>query len=625
MSFIYPHLSHISLHATHLQVLSVFVLIIGGLYFYASEYFSMEVTALILLCSLLFLFVVFPSFVPLTHSLPATELLSGFSSPALLTVLSLLVIGEALASTGALGIVSRYLSRLSSFGLSLLLLLLAAMFLSAFLNNIPVVVLFIPVLRALLERKQRNSRWPMMGMSFASVLGGMTTLIGSSTNLLVAGSLVAMGRETLDFFTITLPGLYLAFFGMLYILLVMPRLLRSPRDSWGRRKLDSAIQGKRFVAQFMITGDSPFVGKVASVRLFSSIERATVVLVQRGESSFTPPDLSFDLRAGDILLISASRKRIDELVEAEEHGLLPPQLSGDNHSSQAGGAHEETILAEFFIPPQSSFVGRSLQDLRFRFHYHCVVLGLERGTRRMLRNLTSTRLRAGDIALVQGRTSDIRALGQQRDLVAVEHSIHKLPDAERASKAVGIFILCVLAAATGMAPIAFCALSGATAMLALGVLTLEDAVHALDRRIVLVIASAFALAASLQVTGGDRILAQCFIYLTHFVSSPPFVLSFFFLFVALLSNIISTKAAAVLFTPIAVAIADSLGVSHIPFAIAVLFASNCAFATPIGYQTNLLVMNAGQYRFVDFVRAGLPLIFVCWCCFSVLSYVYFFT
>ena len=207
----------------------------------------------------------------------------------------------------------------------------------------------------------------MMGMSFASVLGGMTTLIGSSTNLLVAGSLVAMGRETLDFFTITLPGLYLAFFGMLYILLVMPRLLRSPRDSWGRRKLDSAIQGKRFVAQFMITGDSPFVGKVASVRLFSSIERATVVLVQRGESSFTPPDLSFDLRAGDILLISASRKRIDELVEAEEHGLLPPQLSGDNHSSQAGGAHEETILAEFFHPATVFFCRSQPSGLALSF------------------------------------------------------------------------------------------------------------------------------------------------------------------------------------------------------------------------------------------------------------------
>ena len=623
MSFISSHLTHFPLHAVELQVLAVFILIVGGLYFYASEYFSIEVTALILLCSLLFLFVVLPGIVPQTRRLAPTELLSGFSSPALLTVLSLLVIGEALASTGALGIVSRYLSRLSSFRLSLLLLLLAAMFLSAFLNNIPVVVLFIPVLRALLERKGSASRWPMMGMSFASVLGGMTTLIGSSTNLLVAGSLVAMNRETLSFFTVTVPGLYLAFFGMLYILLVMPRLLRSPRDSWGQRKLDSALQGKRFVAQFVITGDSPFVGKQASMHLFSVIEEATVVLVQRGESSFTPPDLSFSLRAGDILLISASRKRIDDLVEAEEYGLLPPQLSGGS-ASQSGEIAEEMILAEFFIPPQSSFVGRTLQDLHFRFRYHCVVLGLERATRRMLRNLTSTRLRAGDIALVQGRRSDIQALGQQRDLVAVEHSIHKLPDAERASKAVSIFILCILGAATGMAPISFCALSGATAMLALGVLTLEDAVRALDRKIVLVIASAFALAAALQITGGDDILAQSFIFLTQFVASPPFVLSSFFLFVALLSNIISTKAAAVLFTPIAVAIADSLEVSHIPFAIAVLFASNCAFATPIGYQTNLLVMNAGHYRFVDFFRAGLPLIFVCWACFSVLCYVYFF-
>ncbi len=609
--------------APQLQTLSVFALIIVGLYFYASERLSMEVTALLLLCSLLALFVVLPPFLSTAHRLSSMTLLSGFASPALLTVLGLLVIGEALASTGALALVSRSLARLPSYGLAMLVLLLAALLLSAFLNNIPVVVLFIPVLRTLLERKSREARWSMMGMSFASVLGGMTTLIGSSTNLLVAGALVAMERESLGFFTVTLPGLFLAGVGMLYIVFALPHLLTNPREGWRQRKLQSARKGKSFVAQFTITGDSPFVGKAASVRLFSVIERATVVLVQRGEASFSPPKRSFQLRAGDVLLISALRSRIDEMVGSEEHGLLAPQLGG-SFAARERGTEEETVLAEFFVPPHSSFVGRSLQDLRFRFRYHCVVLGLERGARRMLRNLTSTRLRAGDIALVQGRTSDVRALGQFRDLVAVEDSIHKLPDAERASLAAGIFTLCILAAATGMAPIAFCAIFGATLMIALGVLSLEDAVRALDRKIVLVIASAIALAAALQVTGGDSLLAKGFLLLTQSAAHPPLVLSLFFIFVALLSNIISTKAAAVLFTPIAVAIADRLGVSHIPFAIAVLFAANCAFATPIGYQTNLLVMNAGQYRFGDFFRAGFPLILVCWACFTILSYVYFF-
>ena len=623
LSFVLDRLILLPSLPAQLQTLSVFLLIIIGLYFYASERLSMEVTALLLLCSLLALFVVLPPFVSTAHRLSSATLLSGFASPALLTVLGLLVIGEALANTGALAFVSRWLSRLPSYSLAMLLLLLAALLLSAFLNNIPVVVLFIPVLRTLMERRSQEARWSMMGMSFASVLGGMTTLIGSSTNLLVAGALISMERESLSFFSITLPGLCLAGVGMLYILFVLPRLLANPREGWRQRKLQSARKGKGFVAQFTITGDSPFVGKAASVRLFSMIERATVVLVQRGEVSFSPPKLSFQLRAGDVLLISASRRRIDELVEAEEYGLLAPQLSGLN-AARESSTEEETILAEFFVPPHSSFVGRSLQDLRFRFRYHCVVLGLERSARRMLRNLTSTKLRAGDIALVQGRTSDVRALGQVRDLVAVEDSIHKLPDAERASIAAGIFALCILAAATGMAPIAFCAIFGATLMIALGVISLEDAVRALDRKIVLVIASAIALASALQITGGDSLLAQAFLFLTQSSAHPPLVLSCFFIFVAILSNVISTKAAAVLFTPIAVAIADRLGVSHIPFAIAVLFAANCAFATPIGYQTNLLVMNAGQYRFGDFLRAGLPLIIVCWGCFTILSYVYFF-
>jgi di/tricarboxylate transporter len=267
------------------------------------------------------------------------------------------------------------------------------------------------------------------------------------------------------------------------------------------------------------------------------------------------------------------------------------------------------------VKPGSSMIGRTLEEVCFRYAYHCIVIGIQRRSHLLRQRLTEIRLEAGDELLLQGRPEDIEALRGHHDVLLMEWSAAKLPETHHALRAGAIFFGVVALAATGIMPIAITAITGAVAMVATGVVSVRDAMRALDRQLVFLIAAALALGKAMQETGGADFLAEAML-LAVGDSSVAVVLSAFFLLVALLSNVLSTKATAVLFTPIAVGMAHAVGAPVEPFAVAVVFAANCSFASPVGYQTNLLVMGPGHYRFIDFVRAGLPLIFLLWIVFS---------
>jgi di/tricarboxylate transporter len=246
------------------------------------------------------------------------------------------------------------------------------------------------------------------------------------------------------------------------------------------------------------------------------------------------------------------------------------------------------------------------------------VLGIERRSRMLRRQITGIPLEAGDVLLIQGRRDDVMALRGSRDVLLMEWSAATLPAVHYAKRASVIFLGVVALAATGAVPIVVAAVTGAAAMVLSGALGLRDAVRALDYQIIFTIAAALALGAAMQETGGAAFLANLLLAALD-GSSPAVMLSAFFLLVGGLANIISTKATAVLFTPIAVGIARGIGVPVEIFAVAVIFAANCSFASPIGYQTNLLVMVPGRYRFIDFVKAGLPLLIIVWLVFSLFA------
>ena len=270
------------------------------------------------------------------------------------------------------------------------------------------------------------------------------------------------------------------------------------------------------------------------------------------------------------------------------------------------------------VAPASRFIGLTLSQIGFRYKTHCIVLGMERRSRMMRSRVTDIRLEAGDVLLIQGQPDDVHHLKTLRDVVLMEWSAEELPALDHAKRATLIFLGVVVSAAAGFLPIVVSALCGAAAMVVVGVLNIGQAFRAVDPKIVTTIGAALALGVALQETGGAAYLAGGLLQLFA-GAAPAVLLSFFFLLVAGLSNVISTKTCAVLFTPIAVDMALGLNISPVPFAVAVVFAANCSFASPLGYQTNLLVMGPGHYKFTDFSRAGLPLIIILWIVFSLFA------
>lgn len=604
------------------QMAATFAVIVVALALYTQQRVPLELTSLGVVCALLLLF----HFAPVpgpdgANLLDTKRLLEGFANPALIAVLALLVIGTGLARTGILDQAAQTVFRIGGRGWgSIVLVLIVASGISGFLNNIPVVVIFIPILRALAERLGRSTSSVMMPLSFAAILGGMTTLIGSSTNLLVSSELVEVGEPGFRFFDFTVPGMVLAATGMVYVLVVAPRLLPvrvSPAET-------ADGSGRHFIAQITVSKDSKLVGTGTVAGLFPSLPSMTVHMIQRGSDVILPPYEDVTVRAGDVLVVAATRKALTDVLKSDP-GLLRPDPGGAGESDAADGAprgRDRQMLVEVMVTPASRLIGQTLDQAHFPESHHCIVLGIRRRSRMIRAQVTQIHIEAGDVFLLQGRPEDIARFRSDPDVLLMEWSATALPSPHHARRAALIFLAVIVAAASGVVPIAVAAACGAGVMIGAGVLSVRRATQALDRKIVMMIGAALALGAALQETGGAALLADGLIE-TVGAAGPVVVLSTFFLLVAVLSNVISTKACAVLFTPIAVDIGKGLGVDPTPFAVAVVFAANCSFASPVGYQTNLLVMTPGQYRFIDFVRAGAPLIVVLWIAFSLFAPWYF--
>ncbi len=464
-----------------------------------------------------------------------------------------------------------------------------------------------PILRSIAERFGHPASAVMMPLSFAAILGGMLTLIGTSTNLLVSGELAKLGQRPLGFFDLTVPGLVLAVAGSLYVLL-MPRLLPQRDEQPGLVMAD----GKQFIAELDVGPDSPLIGESARGGMFPSLAEVTVRLVQRGAQAILPPFENVTLQAGDILIVAATRKVLTEMM-AKYHGHLLNPPAAERAAPPRG--QREMVLAEAMVRPASRIAGQTLEFTNFPARSHCTVLGIQRRARMLRTRLGDLRLEPGDVLLLLGFADDIEGLRTDADLLLMEWSASEMPLLRKAPLAAVIFAAIVLPAALDLVPIVVTAVLGVLALVVTGCLNIRQAARAVDRQIVLIIAASLALGSALEATGGAAYLAGLVLHAMR-GAPPSAVLSVLFLLVALVTNVLTNNAAAVLFTPIAVNMAAGLGSDVFPFALAVAFGASCSFATPIGYQTNLLVMGPGHYRFMDFVVVGLPLLIIVWLAFS---------
>ncbi len=577
--------------------------------FYCWDRFAIEVVSASVVLSLMAFF----HFFPLETGNPtATDLLAGFANPALITILALLIVGQGIFQTGAMDGPTRFLlNSYESHPRTTLMAMFGFVFaVSAFINNTPVVVMFVPILVAIAKRMEQSPSKLMIPLSYVCILAGMTTLIGSSTNLLVADSLFMTTGQTLGFFAPSGIGVFLAAVGLIYILLVLPRLLP---DHAGMEESLHGADGRQYIAQLEITPGHPLDGQQPVAGMFPDLPDMTVRMIQRGEHAILPPFFELTLKPGDLVIVAATRQKLQDLLSKNADmvkGLIDASADGED-----GAPGDQLGLTEAVVAPGSRLIGRTIEQIGFRHNTGSVVLGIQRRSRMIRSRMGEIRLEAGDTLLLFGSGRAMRRLRADRDLLLLEWSKSSIADPRKTLSARIIFGAVVFLAATGIAPIVLASFLGAVAMLATGCLNTRQAARAVDMRIYLLIGSAFALGSALQVTGGANLLASG-VVAVFAPFGPVVLLSALFILVAALTNVLSNSATAILFTPIAVGAAEQLNQDPTLFALTVLFAANTCFATPIGYQTNLLVMGPGHYKFGDYLKAGTPLVIIIWLAFT---------
>lgn len=587
---------------------AVLALLVAALILFTREKIKIETTSLVVLVGLAVGFELFP-FSTDEGALHAVDFFFGFGHEALVAVCALMIAGQGIVRTGALEPVGRGLARLwkISPAISLLLTLLAGAVISAFINNVPVVVLLLPILISVSLRAGSSASSVLMPMGFATLLGGSSTAIGTSTNLLVIAVAADMGLRRLEMFDFLLPAAIAGGVGILYLWLIAPRII--PK----REILLADTSPRIFAAHLEILEGSPVDNKSLADAVKATDGAMKVTAVERGEDNFMVPRSSLVLQAGDHLVIRDTPDRLKEFEKILQGTLYPE----DSHDAPVDEEHpikaSNQKIAEVVVVEGSRLQGKTLSSLRFAKRYGLVTLALHRAGRQLKRvheDVKDIRLRAGDVLLVQGSGEQIANLKKSGEMLVLDATAD-LPRTRKAPLAMAIMAGIVLAAAFGLLPIAVSALCGVLLMILTGCLDWRDATRALSSQVILVVAASLALGVALLKTGAAEYLAQVFVAMAGELP-PIFIFSGLMLVIAILTNIVSNNAAAVIGTPIAISIAGQMGQPVELFILAVLFGANMSFATPMAYKTNLLIMNAGEYRFNDFIRVGVPLVLINW-------------
>ncbi|MEE8340161.1 MAG: SLC13 family permease [Xanthomonadales bacterium] len=593
----------LALPNTH--ALAVMILIIGALVLFTRETIPLQTTSLVVLVVITVGFTLFP-FEADGKVLQASDFFLGFGNKALIAVCGLMLVGQGLIRTGALEPVGRFLGRLwrRAPAVSLLFTILITAILSAFINNTPIVVLMLPILIGVSMRTGTSPSGSLIPMGFASIMGGMATTIGTSINLLVVSVAADMGMDQFSMFDFLGPAVIAGFFAVLYLWLIAPRLIPE------RQPPMSGKVSRVYTAQIRLDKSSPVVGKTLAEAILRAGEGIRVETIQREKGVFINPLPDVVLKAGDRIATSDTQSNLREFAR----NLGGTLFSGDHAVDAAHPlSHEGQQIAEVVITPATRLSGVRIGDARLRSRYGLRLLAFNRfeeSQERKSPGLDEVQLRSGDVLLVQSTPENLADLKETADFLVLDGSI-QLPSTRKAPIALATILGVVLLAALGVMPIEVSAILGFLVLMVTGCLNWKDAMNALSSQVILIIVSSLAMGAALLKTGGADYLAKLFVYIT-FGAPPSVVLGGLMLMMGILTNIVSNNAAAVIGTPIAIGIAQRLGMPLEPFVLAVLFGANLSFVTPMAYQTNILIMNAAGYKFSDFVRVGLPLAIGLW-------------
>ena len=540
------------------------------------------------------------------------EAIGGFANEAVVTIGAMFIISTALMRTGAVGFLG---DKIIAFSRGrprrvLLLSMLAVAVSSAFVNNTPVVVLFVPIMiRVCFQYNLSPSKF-LIPISYASILGGTCTLIGSSANIVVSktASMFASRYPQADLhplgmFELLPVGLPVAVAGLGVILLLGRKLLPD------RKTVTSAIDAtdqKRFMTELEIQPGSGSIGKTVWDAFLQRRPQLQVMEVIRGETVIYPPVDRVELQEGDILLAKGTASDL-LAVQRERTAVIAPELGLDGVRI----TERSFTLAEVVLMPTSQFIGKTIEQVQFHRRYDVNVIAILRKGRHMhiQEKIRHVELAVGDTLLVQGGEDGIAKLRRAENVLLLEGIGDTVVEKDKAPIALAVIAGVIVGASLNMMPIMVLAVLGALVLVLTHCIPLKEAYKSLDAPVLVLIASTIALGTAMKNTGSAELYADV---LVSFVRDygPGAVLMAFFLLTSVLANFINKNAAAVLMTPVAIAAGIELGLQPMPFVMGVLFGASACFATPIGYQTNLFVYGPGGYRFTDYMKLGLPLIVV---------------
>lgn len=528
--------------------------------------------------------------------LTAAEAFAGFGNAGLITVAAMFVVAAGIHASGGVDLLVRHVLREPK-GVRAAQLRISApvILLSAFLNNTPVVATMIPAVRAWSKRIDVSPSKLMIPLSYASILGGTLTLIGTSTNLVVNGQYQALtGTAGFSLFSITAVGLPVAIVGLLFMLWVFPRLLPD------RREQNMFGNFKEFTLEVAIAGDGPLVGQTVAQAGLRDLKRIYLVEIERAGAIVPAVDSGEPLQAGDRLVFAGDIEAISDLLRIK--GIV---ASANNREPTLAQEHKERRLVEAVISPHSNCINQTIRDSQFRERYGAVVLAVARNGERVAGNLGNTKLKPGDTLLLEARPAFVSRQQYNKDFLLINDLNTEAPRHSRAYLAWGILLAVIVAASFELVSMLNASLLGAAAMILSGCCSSHQAQKSLDPMVLLTIAASFALGAALYKTGVAQWLAESVVQLSG--GRPWLILLLTYVVVSLLTEIITNNAAAILMLPIVLEMTEKASLNPEPFVLAIMMAASASFATPLGYQTNLMVYGPGGYRFTDFLRVGVPM------------------
>ena len=528
--------------------------------------------------------------------LDASQALAGFSNSGLITVAAMFVVAAGIHHSGGVDLLVNHLLRNPKTTRSAQArIVLPTALLSGFLNNTPVVATMIPAILAWSRKIGVAPSRLMIPLSYAAILGGTLTLIGTSTNLVVNGQYQALtGEAGFSIFSITAVGLPVAIVGLLLIIFFTARFLPDRKD---QQKFGSM---REFTLEVAVAMNGPLVGKTVGEAGLRELESLYLVEIERDGSVVTAVPSEEHLRGGDRLVFAGDTQAISDVLRI--NGIVP-SVEGDEPALSKVRA--ERSLVEAALSPQSDVIGMTIRDARFRDRYGAVVLAVARGGERVSGNLGNIRLKTGDVLLLEARPAFVSRQRYNKDFLLINDLETQTPRHERAWLAWGILLVLVASAAFGALSMLNAALLGAALILLTGCCSVSQAQKAIDVPVLMTIAASFALGTALQVTSAATAMAMQIIGWSG--GNPVLMLALVYVSVSVLTEMITNNAAAVVILPIVLSVTAASGLPAEPFVIAVMMAASASFATPMGYQTNMMVFGPGGYRFTDFLKVGIPM------------------